>query len=120
MTAGSDTTPLIGGLPGDAMVRAGLADLGSGRPLTAEALLLLIARTRLRSAGLPVPEPAEAVAADPEGALYRVLAERDPASAYGTYNSLKRRLDSFIRCLEARSRLAARSEPHRGKEASSA
>ena len=84
------------GLPGAEIVQEGLAALAEGRE-TLSALLVAMAATRLRRLGLPTPmNPPQA----PELRLYRALCAEDPATAYGRYNSLRRRLDSFAAALE--------------------
>lgn len=72
---------------------AGVSDLRAGR-VTAPALLVAAASTRLRAAGVTVP------AADVDDAwhrLYALLAEEDPRTAHGRHNALVRRLVSFLR-----------------------
>ncbi len=67
-----------------------------------ECLLLLIARGRLIRAGFTFLEKATPPSGEIEPMLYQALGERDSSTAYQVYNSWKRRLDSFIRCLESR------------------
>ncbi len=93
---------MIAGLPGEELILPGLRDLEGGRVSSPEALLVLIARSRLTQAGLGFLETLEGVSASPESLLYARLSARDAESAYGLYNSLKRRLDSFVRGLEMR------------------
>jgi hypothetical protein len=63
-----------------------------------EALLVEIAPTRLSQAGLAVSR--EHLAKNPEFALYdRLQAEQE--DAYGYYNALLKRLDSFCNALES-------------------
>lgn len=93
----------IEGLPGASLVRRGLADLDERR-LSAEALTVAIAATRLRRLGLDVPADSP-LPPDRELALYAALAGED--DAYARYNSLRRELDSFLEALEARRRRAA-------------
>ncbi|GIW72989.1 MAG: hypothetical protein KatS3mg102_2531 [Planctomycetota bacterium] len=88
----------LDGLPGSELIEQGLADLAAGRQ-TVPALLVAIARTRLRRLGLPV---APCAIADPAVALYRLLVHQQPAGAFGRYNALLRRLDSFAHALERR------------------
>jgi len=83
-------------LPGEALISAGLQDLAEGRE-TAEALLVAIAATRLRSIGLAVPA---VLPRDPDHRLYEILEARDADAAYGRYNSLLRTLASFARAAE--------------------
>lgn len=93
---------MISGLPGEELILPGLRDLELNRFFTPEALLILIARSRLAQAGLPFLETLEPGHVAPESLLYQTLSEKNPESAYGRYTSLKKRLDSFIRCLEQR------------------
>lgn len=90
---------LLAGLPGEALMRAGLADVKSGR-CTIPACLVGIARTRLQRAGLiggePLPIPDE-----PEHALYRLL-RNEGGDAYSRYNALVRELVSFESALDRR------------------
>lgn len=89
---------LMTGLPGERLVRQGLADLQDGK-CTAPACLVSIARSRLSDAGLldrstpPAPEP--------ELQLYRLL-RREGGDAYSRYNSLLRELVSFEQALDHR------------------
>ena len=82
-------------LPGGDLVEQGLADLEAGVE-SVESLLVSIASTRLRAAGLPVATPF----ADPEFRLYGLLETEDEAGAHGRYNALVRRLVSFERAAE--------------------
>ena len=88
-------------LPGGALVLRGLADLGRGE-LSAAALTVSLAPTRLARLGVPLPELAT-WPVDRERALYETLAA-DPKTgdAYYRYNALKRELDSFMNALEHR------------------
>lgn len=79
-------------LPGADLIRRGVADLRA-RKETAEALLVSIGATRLRSVGVEVPSPIEA----PEHKLYRLLARERGNGAHSAYNALIRRLVSFER-----------------------
>jgi hypothetical protein len=85
-------------LPGAELIDQGLADLAA-RAETVPALLVSIARSKLRSLGLDVPDPGWA---EPELRLYRLLRQQQPADAYGRYNSLIRRLVSYAQALEVR------------------
>jgi hypothetical protein len=84
------------GLPGEELVRKGLADLGSGK-VTEEACLVSMASPRLRDCGLLSADAS--LVADAELTLYRLLGEHaeDP---YSSYNSLVRRLVSFEHALD--------------------
>ena len=93
-------------LPGGDLVQKGLEDLERGR-VTPESLLVSIASSRLRAAGLAIGERL----ADPEHRLYELLASSDPDSAHSRYNALLGRLTSFenaIECERSRMRSASR------------
>ncbi len=79
-------------LPGADLIQRGVADLRA-RKETAEALLVSIGATRLRSVGVEVPSPIES----PEHKLYRLLARERGNAAHSAYNALIRRLVSFER-----------------------
>jgi hypothetical protein len=81
-------------LPGADLVAAGLADLAADR-VSAEALLVSTAATKLTALGVPVTRPL----ADPGHRLWALLAEDDPDAAHSRYNALMRRLVSFERAL---------------------
>ena len=87
----------FGRLPGGALVRQGLDDLGRGRA-TVPALLLEIARGRLVRAGLLLPRETLPPLA-PELQLYRQL-RAEGGDAYARYNSLLRELSSFLQAFE--------------------
>lgn len=78
-------------LPGQDLVDAGVRDLAAGRE-TCEALLVSMARTRLRAVGIDVPR---SDVDRPSHRLYRLLAAEDPRTAHSRYNALTRRLVSF-------------------------
>ena len=80
-------------LPGSELVDEGLADLRAGR-LTASALLIAAASSRLRAVGVDVPQTE---VGDAWHRLYALLAEEDAATAHGRHNALVRRLVSFVR-----------------------
>lgn len=94
------TNDLMAGLPGEALVRQGLADLQSGRH-TAPACLVSIARTRLNNAGLL--DDSIHSTQEPELQLYRLL-RREGGDAYSRYNALLRQLISFEQALDHRVR----------------
>ena len=93
------TNDLIAGLPGEALIREGLADFQAGR-CTVPSCLVGIARSRLTRAGLiqgvVAPAPVE-----PELQLYRLL-RREGGDAYSRYNALVRELVSFEVALDRR------------------
>jgi hypothetical protein len=82
-------------LPGNDLVRRGIADLEAGIE-SIEALLVSIGAPRLRELGCRI----EAPIANPERRLYDVLAAEDSDSAHSRYNALIRRLVSFERAAE--------------------
>jgi hypothetical protein len=86
----------LAGLPGNELVRDGLADLAADRT-TAASLLVLIGAERLRRIGLSIPH---SPIADPEHRLYALLAVEDSDSAHSRYNALIRQLVSFERAAE--------------------
>jgi hypothetical protein len=92
---------LLTGLPGEDLVREGLADLEAGR-WTIPACLVEIGMPRMRRAGLVRQEPA-ARREDAELELYRMLREAG-GDAYSRYNALLRRLVSFEQALDRRLR----------------
>lgn len=91
---------LTAGLPGEALVRAGLADLEAGRR-TVPALVVAVAQGRFIRAGL-LRSPS-ATHGDAELELYHEL-RREGGDAYSRYNALIRELTSFERALEGRLR----------------
>jgi hypothetical protein len=84
-------------LPGFSLIATGLRDLENGVE-SAEALLVLIGRERLRRAGVAVPRVGETP--DVEHRLYELLALEDSDSAHSRYNALIRQLVSFERAAE--------------------
>jgi len=90
---------LVRGLPGESLVRQGLADFQSGL-CTVPASLVAIAQTRLRRSGL-LPERVTRVLPDAELHLYRLL-RRQKGDAYSRYNALLRELVSFEQALDRR------------------
>lgn len=84
-------------LPGAEIVAAGLADLRACR-VTAESLALQAMPGRLHALGIEVGGEIS----DAEIALYEHLRASGHSDAYGYYNSLRRRLDSFCCALEQR------------------
>ena len=98
---------LMTGLPGEALLREGLADFQSGS-CTIPACLVGIARSRLRRAGLIVGVVASPFP-EPERQLYRLLRE-EGGDAYSRYNALLRELVSFEQALDRRQARDRRSE----------
>lgn len=87
--------PLMEELPGEDLVRKGVADLERGIE-SVEALLVSIGAPRLDGLGFKVPNPIPS----PELRLYELLAQEDSDSAHSRYNALVRRLVSFERAAE--------------------
>lgn len=79
-------------IPGEDLVRQGLADLRAGLE-TQAALLVSIGAPRLRRLGFDVSSPF----LTPEHRLYARIATTEPDAAHGRYNALLRRLVSFER-----------------------
>ncbi len=84
-------------LPGGELILQGLRDLEQGNSQTIGALLIAIAATRLREAGLEIHK--YQLASQPEETLYALLAE-EQESAYPYYNALLESLHSFCNALE--------------------
>ena len=84
-------------LPGEELVRQGLADLAQNR-VTECALLVLIAGPRLTRLGIEIPD--RAFPKPYEHQLYARLDERLGAAAHSHYNSLIRRIVSYTRGME--------------------
>lgn len=84
-------------MPGEELVRQGLADLAAGRE-TDLALLILIAAPRLKRLGICVPEQIRTRPCEHE--LYARLDQRLGTAAHSSYNSLIRRIVSYARALE--------------------
>lgn len=92
-------TDILDGLPGESLVRAGLADARAGRA-TIPAYLVGIAKPRMLRYGLLPSIPQELVT-DAESKLYELL-RRSGGDAYSQYNSLLRELVSFENALDHR------------------
>jgi hypothetical protein len=90
---------LICGLPGEDLVRQGLADFQAGLR-TIPTCLICIARPRLSRAGLMPPSPASQIS-EPELQLYDLLLQ-EGGDAYSRYNALLRELVSFENSLDRR------------------
>ena len=84
-------------LPGAELVVPGVADLAAGR-ITANALLVLIGRTRLTALGFRIADGP----GDPNGALYAMLAATHGNDAHSAYNALIERLVKFEDAAERR------------------
>ena len=94
-----NTSDLMLGLPGEALVREGLADFQSGK-CTIPACLVGMARSRLRRAGL-ITGVMAASFSEPELQLYRLL-RQEGGDSYSRYNALVRELVSFEQALDQR------------------
>ena len=92
---------LMSGLPGEKLVRQGLADFQAGL-CTVHSCLVRIARPRLSRAGL-LPQGDPVQYSEPELQLYDLL-KREGGDAYSRYNALLRELISFENALDWRSR----------------
>jgi hypothetical protein len=95
MSAGSRSTHA---LPGADLIERGLADLNAGKE-TAEALLVSIGSSRLRSLGFELATAFDS----PEHKLYLLLAREEGDAAHSAYNALIRRLVSFERAAQCAS-----------------
>lgn len=87
---------LMTGLPGEELLREGLADVRAGRS-TVAACLVAIGQIRLRRAALIDTE----LSGDAELQLYRLL-RLSGGDAYSRYNALLRQLISFEQALDRR------------------
>ena len=96
-----NSSDLLTGLPGEALMREGLADWAAGRR-TIPACLVAIGSGRLHRAGL-IPRPAPLEVPDAEHQLYQLLRQAG-GDAYSRYNSLLRELISFEQALDFRRR----------------
>jgi hypothetical protein len=83
-------------LPGNDLVREGIADLRAGHR-TAAALLVTMAGPRLRRLGVEVPGAGGEAAGH---GLYELLSADDGHDPYRRYNALVGRIVSFARALE--------------------
>lgn len=99
MDADPAADPAITGLPGEALVRRGLADLRSGLR-TVAACALDTARSRLQHDGIrwDTTSPGRQ---EPELELYELL-RREGGDAYSRYNAILRELVSFEAALARR------------------
>lgn len=89
-------------LPGADLVSSGIEALRRGET-SVEALLVMVGASRMRAAGLELPEY-PSLPHSPEIALYNAIGAEHPADAHSRYNALIRRLVSFERALERLSR----------------
>jgi hypothetical protein len=91
-------------LPGEDLVRRGIADLEHGVE-SEESLLVSIGAPRLRRLGFRV----DGALPGPEHRLYEVLRVRHGDAAHSRYNALVRRLVSFERAAAALGSARART-----------
>lgn len=98
----------VGQLPGAELVYQGLVDLSNG-VLTAAALLVACASSRLRRAGFSVATCSES---EPRLMLYALLAKDEPETAHSRFNALFRRLESFEHAVEAVNALHSEGQRH--------
>ena len=84
-------------LPGEDLVKQGIADLALDR-VTDLSLLVLIASPRLKRLGIQIPD--RPFPRPWEHTLYARLHQRLGAAAHSYYNSLIRRIVSYARALE--------------------
>jgi hypothetical protein len=101
---------LIAGLPGEELLRRGLADLEAGLR-TIPACLAAMARPRLVQAGL-LPPAAGQDLIEPELELYRLL-RAEGGDSYSRYNALLGELVSFEQTLDSRLRRGQAAEGQR-------
>jgi len=85
----------LAALPGGSLVEAGLDDLAHGRT-TIAALVVSMAPSRLREAGLVVHEPQ----LEPELTLHALLEEVNGSDAHARYRALRAELASFLAALD--------------------
>ena len=100
------SNPALVGLPGASLVEKGVADLERGE-VSAESLLVTVAKERLESLGVLRPGLATGSVEAPL-ALYARLGESGALDPYSTYNALLRELSSFVRALEHRASVERR------------
>jgi hypothetical protein len=105
---------LLAGLPGEVLLREGLADWAAGRR-TIPACLVAIGSGRLQRAGL-IPHLAAPQLSDAEQQLYQLLQEAG-GDAYSRYNALLRELISFENALDRRTRQNENQKVESGKKA---
>lgn len=84
--------------PGGSLVVKGLADLDLGLR-TQEALLVLVAATRLRNLGFEIPGTL-VVTGYPEHALYTLIEGEEGRGAHSAYNALIQKIVSFAQAYE--------------------
>jgi len=95
------TDDLMSGLPGEMLVRQGLADFQAG-VCSIPSCLVRMARPRLSRAGL-MPPGIPGQISEPELQLYGLL-KLEGGDAYSRYSALVRELASFENALDRRNR----------------
>ena len=93
----------MAGLPGETLVRQGIADF-QARRCSIPACLVEMARPRLDAAGILAKTDGNLVT-EPELQMYRLL-QQQGGDAYSRYNALLRELVSFEQALDHRQRQA--------------
>ena len=92
------TGPDLSALPGGEIVSRGLTDLADGRD-TADAAAVAMASTRLRDAGVAVPDLPDR--SEPAAHhLYALLAREHGDGAHSRYNAIVSRIVSFARAAD--------------------
>lgn len=89
-------------IPGEELVKKGLQDLSQGI-FSMQALLVLIGAPRLCKLGVSIPFTKNSPDS-PEHALYQHLQKENWRDSHSRYNALIRRLVSYERILEKKSR----------------
>ena len=97
------------GLPGADLITRGLQELAAEKT-TEHSLLVLVGEPRLRALDVPYPAYRPDLSGPAEHALYDLLVVSAGSDAYGRYNSMLRRMNSFAHALE---REKSKSEAHR-------
>lgn len=92
---------LVAGLPGEKLVREGLADF-QARRCTIPACLVQMARPRLDAAGILTGTDADLIP-ESELQMYHLLREQG-GDAYSRFNALVRELVSFEQALDHRTK----------------
>lgn len=90
-------TEKLAALPGAEIVLSGARDLRTGRQ-TINAAATAMAATRLRAAGVEIPESEPDLSATHR--LYELLAADDSDRAHGRHHAICRRVASFARAAE--------------------
>ena len=94
---------LLAGLPGETLMREGLADWAAGRRTIAACLVAIGSRRLLRAGLIPPVAARQNENEDAEHQLYQMLLQAG-GDAYSRYNALLRELISFENALDRRTR----------------